>query len=130
MRDYIIVTHTDNWAAIREAMDQQGFADIELTASDCVPKHPTAYRQPDGRVVSKQQIDIRFRFYSYGPEDFDFLLAAGYITEVEDKSQALVICSQNFMPPAPFDNFGRPTINRDHYTDAMNYANTFSPYNS
>lgn len=42
------------------------------------------FRLPDGRVVERDQIVIKERFVTYGPEDFDWLVYAGIITETRD----------------------------------------------
>ena len=86
-----IVSHPQNLKALEDRLkkepelDQQLFkATFRLQPNSSMPiDEPTGkYRQPDGIVARPSEIRINYKFFSYGPEDLEFLKYAGIITEV------------------------------------------------
>lgn len=85
-----IVCHPDNWEAVNAKIDRGQF-----------DKPTGKYRLPNGKSVAKEQVVVKERFIEYGPEDVDWLLYAGVITEEREMVFYVVddAISYNPMPP-------------------------------
>ena len=94
----MIVTHPDNWSKVKAIVERdenlsRQFSPSAFTGSSFCGEQirtdpymerdkPTGrWRLPDGRCVAKEDIEIKTRFITYGPEDFDWLLYIGVISE-------------------------------------------------
>lgn len=109
----LIVCHPDNLAAVqvqldRGHFDKPGFMSDTFrvrTNSHMDRDRPTGkYRLPDGSVVERGKIVVKTRLVEYGPEDVDWLLYAGVITEdrtmvVNVIDDAMFRMSYYTMPP-------------------------------
>lgn len=108
-----IVCHPDNWEAVKSKIDRgqfdkpgSMFAEFRVqTDPHMVRDKPTGkYRLPNGKTVAKEQVIVKERFIEYGPEDVDWLLYAGVITEEREMvfyvvDDAMFRMSYNPMPP-------------------------------
>ena len=88
-----IVCHPDNLTVLRKQVDAGRFDDPRSMWNDFViqtnsamqREKPTGkYRLPDGRIVERDQIKLSERFTEYGPEDLDWLLLVGLVTEEKE----------------------------------------------
>lgn len=86
----LIFCHPDNLEAIKSQIDRgqfdkpgSMFAEFQVrTNSHMERDKPTGrYRLPNGRSVYKDEIVVRDRFIEYGPEDIEWLVCAGIVTE-------------------------------------------------
>ncbi len=86
-----IISHPENLKALEARLsgepllDQELFrATFRLQPNSCMAiDEPTGkYRQPDGIVARPSEIRVNYKFFSYGPEDIEYLKYAGIITEV------------------------------------------------
>lgn len=85
-----IITHPDNAKFLRDAVGVAyterhlpWLLQTEVVVSDWIPKDaPTGrYVLQSGDVVDRESVSVHCRFFDYGPEDIDFLLYSGLITE-------------------------------------------------
>ncbi len=62
------------------------FADFRVRTDPSIDQFkPTGrYKLQDGKTVDKSSINIKTKFIEYGPEDVDWLVYAGLITEEQE----------------------------------------------
>ena len=86
----LIVCHPDNLEAVKTAIQGGKFdkptawsLDFRIQANTLMDRDKATgrYKLPNGKAVLKEQIVVRERFFTYGPEDLDWLLYAGIIHE-------------------------------------------------
>lgn len=108
-----IVCHPDNWEAVKAKIDRgqfdkpgSMFAEFRVRTNPHMERDkPTGrYKLSNGKTVAKEKIFIKERFVEYGPEDVDWLLYAGIITEEREMvlyvvDDAMFRMSYNPMPP-------------------------------
>lgn len=86
-----ILTHPDNANALRAVLPKavQALKGIDWLGCHEVIENPMMDRDrpsgkyilPDGKVVPREQVSVRFRYYEYGPGDIATLLYMGLIRE-------------------------------------------------
>ena len=108
-----IVCHPDNWEAVKAKIDRgqfdkpgSMFAEFRVRTNPHMERDkPTGkYRLPNGKSVAKEQVVVKERFIEYGPEDVDWLMYSGVITEEREMvfyvvDDAMFRMSYNPMPP-------------------------------
>ena len=108
-----IVCHPDNWEAVkakidRGQLDKPGSMFLEFrvrTNPHMERDKPTGkYKLPNGKAVAKDEIVVKERFVEYGPEDVEWLIYAGIITEEREMvfyviDDAMFRMSYNPIPP-------------------------------
>lgn len=108
-----IVCHPDNWEAVKAKIDRgqfdkpgSMFAEFRVRTNPHMERDkPTGrYKLPHGKVVAKEEIVVRERFIEYGPEDVEWLIYAGIITEEREMvfyviDDAMFRMSYNPIPP-------------------------------
>lgn len=85
-----IVCHPDNWDSVKAKLDRgqfdkpgEMFAEFRVRTDKHMERDkPTGrYKLPNGKAVAKDEIVVKERFVEYGPEDVEWLVYAGIITE-------------------------------------------------
>lgn len=83
-----LVCHPDNATGLIEALrlldtiPDQALEGVSIIPDPSMPiwrELKGRFLQPDGRIVSVEDICINYRFYRYGPEDFEWLRFAGLL---------------------------------------------------
>jgi hypothetical protein len=79
----IIICHPDNWNKVKSQFSSATLQQFEIRTDPYVERDKLSgkYVLPNGKRVVRQDIHIRTRFITYGPEDFDYLLYAKIISE-------------------------------------------------
>jgi hypothetical protein len=110
-----IVCHPDNWEAVKAKIDRgqfdkpgSMFAVFEVRTNPQMERDkPTGrYKLPSGKAVAKDEIVVKERFVEYGPEDFEWLIYAGIVTEEREMvfyviDDAMIRMSYDFAPIMP-----------------------------
>lgn len=108
-----IICHPDNWEAVKANIDRGSFdkprsmfAEFRVRTNPHMERDkPTGkYRLPNGKSVAKEQVVVKEQFIEHGPEDVDWMLYAGVITEEREMVfyvvyDAMFRMSYNPMPP-------------------------------
>jgi hypothetical protein len=85
-----VICHPDNWDHVKKLIDGGKFdrkygrwAEFRIFTDSNVDRDKPSgkYTLPGGKQVSKDDIRLRDRFIEYGPEDVEWLLYAGVISE-------------------------------------------------
>lgn len=89
-----ILCHPANWEEVKSKIEQgqfnkqrgSMFADFRVRTDPSIDQFkPTGrYKLQDGKTVDKSSINIKTKFIEYGPEDVDWLVYAGLITEEQE----------------------------------------------
>ena len=85
-----IICHPDNFEALKRKVDKGEFtrpgftfADFRVATSSAMERDKPSgrYKLPGGRIAEKADIIVEDRFVTYGPEDLEWLLYAGIMSE-------------------------------------------------
>jgi len=109
----LIVCHPANWEAVKAKLDRgqfdkpgSMFAEFRVRTNPHMERDKPSgrYKLPNGKAVAKEEIIVKERFVEYGPEDFEWLVYAGIITEEREMvfyviDDAMFRMSYNLMPP-------------------------------
>ena len=80
-----IIAHPVNIEALRCQIKRSDIVldNLELIANEMIPRdRPTGkYQLPTGELVEAGMVFVRTRFFQYGPEDLEYLLFAGIVSE-------------------------------------------------
>lgn len=106
--------HPDNLPALEAALRRNDLAGIDTTDHPfglgfrvCTNKilakdKPTGrYILPSGKVVERDQINLRHKFVIYGPEDADLLVYMKYIRE--EREMLFYVTDDSFFTRARYD---------------------------